>query len=192
MILCCLVGAFAFIGCNGEGGNKPGNGGPSNVPPVSQTPAEKLYGQLHSAVYQLNAALDSIEEALKEAKASQAPTIDLKQSLEEISASIDSAGETLGDEAAEEPDKAKVAADMKAAETRKSKLIQLVNDALHDLRDARGIVDSLASESDAGPLENVGLKIDQAMDDLRGVLEELGGKEELGEISNEPEPPAEK
>lgn len=145
-------------------------------PPKNLPPAEKLYEQLRSGLFQIDAGVASIEAALQEAKTSDASTADLKQSLEDIQASIDSAGDILSEEAVEPAKKDDA---IPKAEERRKKLIDLTNDALHDLRDARGIVDSLAGENDEGPLEPVGLKIDTAMTDLRGALEALGGKEEV-------------
>ncbi len=172
LIFGCLIVGLVLIGCQGP---QKAQDNPVNVPSPT-TPAEKSFEHIRSGIYQINAAMDSIEIALKEAKATAATSADLKQSLEDIQVSIDSAGDGLAEEAAQEPDKSSL---LSASETRRKKLINLTNDALHDLRDARGIVDSLAGDSDQGPLEAVGLKIDVAMDDLRGALEALGGKEEL-------------
>jgi hypothetical protein len=134
------------------------------------------FERVRSGIYQINAGLDSIEEALKVAKASTAASIDIKESLEDVENSIDSAGEYLAEEAAIEPNSQEPAEKL---EVRRKKLIDVVNDALHDLRDARGIVDSLAGETETGPLENVGVAVDAAMDDLRGALDALGGQEEV-------------
>jgi hypothetical protein len=180
MLFACLIGAFALSGCGDKGG-KPDDVNVSKTPPEKLTPAEKLYEQLHSGIFQINAGLDAIEDAFKAAKAGPASTVDLKQSLEDIEASIDAAGDSLAEEAAEEPDRYVVAKDLAAADKRRRKLIDLTNDALHDLRDARGIVDSLADDKEVGPLEDVGVKIDVAMDGLRGALQQLGGTEEIEE-----------
>ena len=142
----------------------------------------EIYIQRYIAgIFQINAGLDSIEDAHKEAKATPATSVDLKQSLEDIEASIDSAGDGLAEEVVDEPDRNVVAKDLAAADQRRRKLIDLTNDSLHDLRDARGIVDSLATDKEDGPLESVGVKIDVAMDGLREALRQLGGKEEVEE-----------
>lgn len=172
VLLSCLLGVLALLGC---GDKKQGPSGTTTLP-ENATPADKLYEQLRGGIFQIDASLGSIEDALKEAKASSQSTEDIRQSLEDIQASIDSAGEILAEEAAVQPEKN---GDVSSYDKRRAKLVELVNDALHDLRDARGIVDSLGGEDDLGPLEPVGVKIDVAMDDLRGALEALGGKEEV-------------
>ena len=172
VLLSCLLGVLALLGC---GDKKQAPSGTTTLP-ENATPADKLYEQLRGGIFQIDASLGSIEDALKEAKATSPSTEDIRQSLEDIQASIDSAGEILAEEAAVQPEKN---GDVSSYDKRRAKLVELVNDALHDLRDARGIVDSLAGEDDLGPLEPVGVKIDVAMDDLRGALEALGGKEEV-------------
>ena len=176
-LLPLLVVAIASLGCNSSAPQTP-----ARLEPVkpSGTHAD-LYDKLHSGHFQIDAALDSIEEALKEARATKPTSADVKQSLDDIMDSIDSAGNALGDEVGEEPHRDQVEKDLAKSEARRVNLCALVNDSLHDLRDARGIVDSLADSNGAGPLEPVGLKIDVAMEDLRGALEALGGKEEVEE-----------
>lgn len=173
VLLCCLIGAFFLLGC---GDKKQGTPEGGTTLPENATPADKLYEQLRGGIFQIDASLGSIEDALKEAKEFSASGEDIRQSLEDIQASIDSAGEILAEEAAVQPEKN---GDVSTYDKRRVKLTELVNDALHDLRDARGIVDSLGGEDEPGPLESVGVKIDVAMDDLRGALEALGGKEEV-------------
>lgn len=174
MLLSCLIAAFALVGCAEK---KEIASGPTPLPD-NATPADKLYEKLRGGVFQIDASLGSIEDALNEAKAANPSTGDIKQSLEDIKASIDSAGEILAEEAAVKPEKN---GDIPSYEKRRVKLVELVNDALHDLRDARGIVDSLAGEDDLGPLEQVGVKIDVAMEDMRGALRALGGEEKVEE-----------
>ncbi|MBC8066256.1 MAG: hypothetical protein H7Y17_15600 [Chlorobia bacterium] len=167
VLFLCVVGIVAISGCGDKRANV------ANVPDAP-TPAGEIYEQLRSGVFQINAGLDSIEAALGEAKKASPSTSAVKESLADIQASIDSAGDGLGEEAAEEPQKG---TDLPTLDARRKKLIDLVNDSLHDLRDARGIVNSLAGESGQGPLDAIGIKIDVAMDDLKGALEALGGKE---------------
>ncbi len=172
LLLAYLVALLALVGCGAKKENDPAK--PSL--PEAATPADKLYEQLRAGVFQIDASLSSIEDALGEAKSAKASTDDIKQSLDDISASIDSAGEILAEQSATQVEKN---GDVSSYDKRRAELVQMVNDALHDLRDARGIVDSLGSDTDPGPLESVGVKIDVAMDDLRGALEALGGKEEV-------------
>lgn len=174
VLLCCLIAIFVVLGC---GDKKENVSGPTTLPD-NATPADKLYEKLRGGVFQIDASLGSIEDALNEAKGTKASTGDIKQSLEDIEASIDSAGEILAEEAAVKPEKN---GDIPNYEKRRVKLVEMVNDALHDLRDARGIVDSLAGENDLGPLEPVGAKIDVAMEDLRSALKTLGGEEKVEE-----------
>lgn len=174
VLLSCLIAVFALLGC---GDKREEVSGPNTLPD-NATPADKLYEKLRGGVFQIDASLGSIEDALNEAKAANPSTGDIKQSLEDIEASIDSAGEILAEEAAVKPEKN---GDIPSYEKRRVKLVEMVNDALHDLRDARGIVDSLAGENDLGPLEPVGVKIDVAMEDLRSALKTLGGEEKVEE-----------
>lgn len=122
--------------------------------------------------------MDSIEEAVKAAREKQTTSLEVKELITEIVEYLDSAGEALAEEAADEPKKTET---LEQLGKRKKQLVDLVNDSLHDLREGRGIVDSLATEEELGPLEDIGILIDVAMDDLRGALEALGGKEEIEE-----------
>lgn len=177
MLVPCIFVLVAAIGCGQKSATNSVN--QNSKPPAVETksPEDQLYEQLHSGVFQLEAALDSIEESLKEAKGTKA-TGNAKGSLTDIVNDIDSAGSSLAEEVDDAPAKEAVAADMKSFEAKRKKLCDLVNDSLHDLRDARGIVDSLAEDGKDSPLENVGAKIDVAIDDLKGALDALGGKDE--------------
>jgi hypothetical protein len=164
----CLL-AFALIGCS------RGNAAAAQDPPLRSANATP-YEKARSGLYQINAALDSIEVALAGAKAMPTASLDERESLMEVQEYLDSAGAGLAEESAVPVDKA---ADPSILELRRNKLIEVANDSLHDLREARGIVDSLAEGNLTGPLEPIGVKIDVAMDDLRGALEGLGGREEI-------------
>lgn len=163
---------FSLAGCS----KSPDPITVSDFPTTQASPSEQAFEGLRSGQFQIEAALDSIEEALNAARAKSSDSIEIKQSLEEIATSIDSAGNNLAEEAAVQPNKGEPVSKVAA---RKKLLSDLVNDSLHDLRDARGIVDSLAEGNEAGPLEDIGVLIDVALDDLRGALEALGGKEEV-------------
>jgi len=164
----CLL-ALSVWGCS------RGDAATAQKPPelsANPTPYEKA----RSGLFQISAALDSIEVALAEAKAMPTSSIDQRTSLAEVQDYLDSAGAGLAEESAALVDKT---AEHAQLEIRRKKLIEIANDSLHDLREARGIVDSLAEGDSPGPLEPIGLKIDVAMDDLRGALEAMGGREEI-------------
>jgi len=174
----------ALTGC----GHKPEAAPQTQTPPPvaeKKSPEEQLYDQLHSGTFQLEAGMDSIADALKASKEAKASG-DVKKSLDDIQNDIDSAGSSLAEEVDDAPDKAAVAKDMKTFDAKRQKLCDLVNDSLHDLRDARGIVDSLAEDGKDSPLESIGQKIDVAIDDLKGALDALGGKDEEPDDSNTP------
>jgi len=179
-LLPSVVGLVALAGCGSKTAtaSQPGPSKPTVV--ATKAPEDVLYEQLRSGSFQLSAALDSIEAALKEAEGTQA-TAELKNSLTEIKDDIDSSGTDLAEENDDPPAKEQVAKDMASFEAKRKKLCDTINDSLHDLNDARGIVDSLAEEGKEGPLEKIGQKIDIAIDDLKGALEALGGKEETEE-----------
>lgn len=172
ILLSCWIGVVALLGC---GDQKQPVSAATSLPEVAPA-ANDPYEQLRAGIFRIDASLQSIEDAFKEAKSTESTSLDLRQSLEDIQASIDSAGEILAEEAATPPQKG---LDVAEYDKRRSKLVELVNDALHDLRDARGIVDSLAGPEDLGPLEPIGVKLDVAMEDLRSALEALGGKESV-------------
>lgn len=169
VLFTCLL-ALALCGCSrGDAATA------QNPPELSANPTP--YEKGRSGLFQINAALDSIEVALAEAKAMPTYNIDQRESLAEVQEYLDSAGAGLAEESAMPIDRAAQPAQL---EVRRKKLVEIANDSLHDLREARGIVDSLAEGDTAtGPLEPIGLKIDVAMDDLRGALEALGGREEI-------------
>ena len=172
--LLTLVGLLSVLGCGSKSETIPI--GPD--PLVATTPAGKVFEQLRSGLYQIGAGLESLEAAVKVAESIQPSNADAKASLGEIRDLLNTAGDGLAEEAAVPAEKG---GDVSTADARRAKLVNLVNDSLHDLRDARGIVDSLGDDSKPSPLEPVGEKIDAVIDDLLGSLEALGGKEESGE-----------
>jgi hypothetical protein len=173
-ILLTMIGIAAASGCGPKSEAIPT--GPD--PLIATTPAGKVFEQLRSGLYQIEAGLESLEAAVLAAESAKPASAEAKSSVEEIRELLNTAGEALTEEAAVPAEKG---GDVPTADARRAKLVNLVNDSLHDLRDARGIVDSLGDDSNPSPLEPVGEKIDAVIDDLLGSLEALGGKEETEE-----------
>lgn len=173
-VLLTIVCLIAVSGC----GKKSEASVPTPDPLVATTPAGRIFEQLRSGLYQIGAGLESLEAAVQAAESAAPSGADAKSSLTEIKGLLNAAGEALAEESATPAEKG---GDVSTADARRAKLVDLVNDSLHDLRDARGIVDSLGEDGEPGPLEAVGEKIDVVIDDLLGSLEALGGKDESQE-----------
>ncbi|OJU65300.1 MAG: hypothetical protein BGO01_15665 [Armatimonadetes bacterium 55-13] len=177
-----LLVLIALGGCSSKPPESTVSDGTKSPVEEQKTPQETLHEQLRSGIFQLGAGLDSIESALNEAHKTKATSQEIKEALADLEDAINDAGGTLAEEDDDAPTLERVTADMPTYEARRKKLCDLINDSLHSLNDARGIVDGLApSDDQESPLEPVGQKIDVAMDDLRGALEALGGQEETDE-----------
>lgn len=149
------------------------------------SPEKRLYEQLRSGMFQMGAAAGSIEEALSAARDAAAQLKgDLKGAMEDAIESIDAAGAGVAEYAADPPEEAEVAKDFATWDERRLKAVEAANDAMHDLREAAGLLAD-ADETNPGPAgqpaRDVRALVLVALDDLWGAIEAFGGTPETEE-----------
>ena len=156
-------------GCGGRHEDPPA----ANQPPAS--PEDALYQQLRAGAFQLGAAQDSLAEALRAVQdLNVGPAA--RQAQQDAEALLDSAGASLGD-FLEPPARGKIAEEFAAHDEMRVKAIEAANDALHETREAAGILRSLADEGVDGAAQAAELA-DLAANDLQSAIDALGGQVE--------------
>lgn len=182
--------ALAAIMAGGCGSSEPtAKAGPA--PPktvetetVSETPEDLLHAQLRSGAFQLSAAAGSIEDSLVAAQeASQAlrKNRDHQEAMFAVADFIDSAGSGISEFTDEPPILEEIAKNFAAFDERRLKAVEASNDALQDLRQALGLLEGLAEETDKDAVKwATGVKalIAVALDDIWGAIEAFGGTPE--------------
>lgn len=187
-----LLGVASFAGC-GSGSVASGDpaepktaaSAPSD-PPV--TPEGRLYEQLRAGAVQLDLAQVAITEAYSHANTirdDRKLDMAVQEGAADVSELLDSAGAQLGDFSEPPPDEATVAKSFGEHDDRRLKAIEAANDALHDLRDARGLVRSLLDGSD----ETLRPRFDVLFETIRGAIEEVASAIAVmgGEVEQSPE-----
>lgn len=178
MILGCVTGC----GSPAESSARP-DGAPSAVS-AAEPPEALLYEQLRSGAYQLNATTASIEETLraaKEALAKLPKRSDVAEGMQDVIDYVDSAGSGIGDYADDPPTKEEVAKDFAAFDERRLKAVAAAGESLRDLREALGLLETMAEVDNASVVKSVlGVRslLAVAVDDLWGAIEALGGQPE--------------
>ncbi len=153
--------------------------------PTASLPAdanEAVREQLRSGLFQLSAALDSIQEALKQAKEIQKGSKGrLKEAMSEVVDRIDSCGSTLADHNSDPPTVDDVKKDFAKFDDQRLKTVDDVNDTLSELKEIKGMVGGLTGDTPEleDKLTRLAALVDQAMEDASGTLLALGGKEQL-------------
>lgn len=175
----CLALLVVSIGC------KAGNPPRPAVPPALETPShpvERQREQIRSSAVQIQAGLASLNlakgAAVKLGREKAAPK-ELRDGMKEVADLLAGASQGL-----KGLDKEPPALDQFRKQTNRDKRIadaaNAISDSLHDIREAQGILDSLADSTPGrfqNPLEGVDGYLDEAVDAVRGALETLGGKE---------------
>jgi len=126
--------AIVLGGC-GSGNAAPQ--GASGGTPASVDPAHQLYEKLHAGAYQLDSALDSLQQArtlLTNIVSDQGG--ETKEALLNVLDTLDSAGETLGQYNVS-PELSEVQKDTAAAEKRRQHASDEAIDALREIREVR-------------------------------------------------------
>lgn len=153
----------------------------------AESPEDLLYGQLRSGSFQLSAAGGSIEDSLvaaQEATKALARFRELKDAMMEVADFINSAGASIAEFTDEPPEQEVVDKDFAAFDEKRLKAVEASNDALQDLRQALGLLESLSEDANPEAVKwATGVKslVAVAMDDVWGAVEALGGTPELGE-----------
>ncbi len=148
--------------------------------PITVDSPRALYEQCRSGAVHLAGASETIEEALALAKkiARTAPKA-MKEALGDAETMIDSAGAGIADFVTEPPSFEQFQKSIVAQDEKRLKAVQAANDGLHDLDEARGIVESI-SEDAKGPLKtqvtSLTSMFDVCVQDLEDAIGSLGGK----------------
>lgn len=159
---------------------------PSTPEPSAQLSAGgALYESLRGGSFNLGAAQESLKQAFEQAVAlrnAQMEGSQLRDALGEMADLLDSAGASLVDHSLSPPPKAEIEAAFGQFDEARLKAVEATNDALHDLREARGIAEGLY-ESVPGlrtPLDHLATLTTVAEEDLLSALTSLGGRDETG------------
>jgi hypothetical protein len=152
------------------------------VKAASAMPEDQLHEQIRSGMFQMAAAAGSIEESLASAKEGlSSASAGGKQALAEVVDLLDSAGAEVAEFADDPPDLAEVAKAFALWDDKRLKAVEAGNDAMHDLREASGILADLADSEPLGAGKGASVVralILVALDDLWGAIEAFGGKPE--------------
>ncbi len=178
-----LVLGLICLGCS-SGGASVAEPTPSKVlkkasPPTD--PDRALYEQIRSGIYQINAAMDAIEETRKTAKKMAGRELGETQStLNAIAKILDTVGENLSEFASDPPEFDKFKADFAAQDERRLKAITVANESLGDLYDAQDLVEKLLSSKPPEPektqLEDADATMDDCISGVEEAVKAMGGK----------------
>lgn len=159
-----------------------GCGSGSSNPPAASTatpakPETLLHQQLRSGLVQLEGTLETIELALDEAKArlKQATGAD-RERLQELVDRIDDCGATLAEHLGDPPTESEVAASFARYDEQRLRMIDDVNDSVVAMNEAAGLCLG-EGEEPLPALAKLHELVTTAIEDLRGTLDALGGKE---------------
>ncbi len=169
--------AIATSGCRGEASDAGAKTPPVKIDPTK--PEDTLVEQIRSGSTQIDGVIDTLDSIVAQVeRIDPGKDAELKQALAELGESLDSAGASLANFADDRPTRKDVAARFAQFDEWRIQAIAAINDALHDLDDARGISDQFAKEKKIGALQQVGDLLDLAVSDLQDALQTLGGKPE--------------
>ncbi|MFI5386398.1 MAG: hypothetical protein ACHQ50_09790, partial [Fimbriimonadales bacterium] len=182
-----LLVSGALLGCSSEA-PAPATKGST---PAQETPApeatvevkDPLYEQLHSGLYQADAAVRKIADALEVARGMQDKATDAyAEAMKNVVATIDDAGASLAAlTGGDPPTLEQVKADHAKFVARRASLINQMSDILRDMREQQ---DAAGDMADNGPTEirARAKKLDglltEIIDDLSGALTALGAKDQ--------------
>lgn len=159
---------------------KPTKDSKPSLPKNPSDPDEALYEVSRKGTVQMNGAADTIEETLATAeKVKAAATGEAAAAMEDVLGLIDSAGAGIADYTAPIPNLDEFRKVVEAQDERRLKAIEAGNDAVRDLKEAVGILDSLA-ENSPEPLKKGASELSELVDlcirDLYDAVEALGGQ----------------
>ena len=176
------------LGCSARAKSAGGTDASDKVVSSNSGPPEVLlHEQLRSGAFQLNAATASIEETLAAAKSSLSKlpkNSSAREGMEDVVDYVDSAGSSLGEFIEEPPTKQEVAKDFAGFDERRLKAVDAATEALRDLREALGLLETIAEDPNESVIKTVlGVRslLAVAIDDLWGAIEALGGQPEGSE-----------
>lgn len=151
-----------------------------SLPADPKDPDEALFEVCRTGTVQMNGAADTIEETLHTAeKVKSIATGEAVHAMEDATGLIDSAGAGIADYTAPIPNLEEFRKVVAAQDERRLKAIEAGNDAVRDLKEAAGILDSLA-ENSPEPLKKGATELSELVDlcirDVYDAVEALGGK----------------
>lgn len=169
-IVWCVVAAV--IGC-----------APSTPESPPQPPEAQAYEDYRAGLFALEAAQESLAEALSASQKLQAGLAqgsEVEAGLTDIVYGIDSAGTTIADFAVDPPTEAEFNSEFARHDDARLKAIEAINDALHDLRESSGLARDMSSRISGmqGVLQDLAGLMDVAEQDLLSALGSLGGNDE--------------
>lgn len=179
----CL--ALFIAGCSN---NAPA---PKDSTPVEETPpaqsapakADPLYEQLHSGLFQADAAVKKLADALDIAQDMQKKaTGSFAEAMKDVVATIDDSGHSLAALTGGEPPTAEdVANNRSKYQAQRADLINQISDILKDMRDQDDAADSMADIGNPEiqkPARHLDELLLQIIDDLKGALAALGAQDQ--------------
>lgn len=193
LIKAFLAGALA-VSLSSMSGCKPKEAEPE-APLAGQdtetTPEAKTAAALRAGAVSLGGLLETLEEVQTALdKVREGATPELKDGLDEIEEMMASAADAAAEYKTDAPDAAAVKADFAKFDDQRLKAITELNDALVDLRSARGTAESIAEELET--VRSLADILGLAVTDLEDAIKAFGGTpEEEPESSPDEAPPAE-
>jgi|GEM_PF-2950672 len=201
-LVCVLCTALLLVGCSNNAPAPQDTQPAEETPPAQTTPAkaDPLFEQLHSGLFQADAAVKKLGDALDVAQDMQKKaTGAFTEAMKDVVATIDDSGHSLAALTGGEPPTAEdVASNRSKYEAQRADLINQIGDILKDMREQE---DAAADMTDNGnpeiqkPAKHLDELLTQIIDDLNGALSALGGKDEspqnapdTGDSSQKPAP----
>jgi hypothetical protein len=179
-VLLPLLASLLAFGCASA---PPDTSSTTKEEPVVEAPPtvtkSEIFDQLHSGLFQADAAVKKIGDALDIARDVQSKvTPDLVDALKDMVATLDDAGAGLADATGgDAPTEAEVKADEGTYKSMRDRLVVLIDDTLKNIREQVGVAADLAEngpEITKKSCAKIDLLLNQVIDDLVGALEGLG------------------
>jgi len=179
-----FLAATVFVGCS-----RPATDVPPSTPKPSSGKSGKsgksgeaaldVYALVRAGAAQMSGAIDSIAEALEQAKKCQgAATGDLIQAFDEVVDRIDGVGGALADFAVDPAPRADFEKNVAAEDEPRLAAIQAGNDGIHELKEAAGIAESVIETVPSAQAEDVKklvALVDLAVQDVSDAITAFGG-----------------
>ncbi|HVT13260.1 MAG TPA: hypothetical protein VHE55_13425 [Fimbriimonadaceae bacterium] len=176
-----LVAVALLAGCSS---NQPAPAPPtepdthqtSQEPPKTEDP---LYTQIHSGLFQADAAVKKISDALDLAREIQGKvTGDMAQPMKDMVQELDKDGSSLQDSVGgEPPTEEQVKQSPAKYQGQRDLLVDEINKVLKSIREQAGVADNLDQPAVKTSAAKLGSLFDEIIDDLVGARTALGGKE---------------
>jgi hypothetical protein len=144
-----------------------------------EDPVDRVYATLREGATLSDGAAGSVEEARAALRAkTKTAQGQRREAMTEALAFVDQAGEAIVEHAVAPPSRDAVAADPAGFESRRLAAITALNDARHDLREARGLLEAIDPDSLITRL------LATAIEDVEEAILAFGGRvEETGEAT---------